>query len=175
MDFKDLRLGVTTACLLFGGTASAQFNNTALGVGPLFSSVVGQGPQYGLHFEYARYLESSFELFARAPVLLVEVPVGADTPTGQGRVFGTGLSLGARYLFHEDTLRPWVGLQLSSSVLITTPQVSWYLGGGPSAGLDWVVSDSILLGARGTYDVFVELNRPWRHQLGVTLLFAVTF
>jgi outer membrane protein len=169
----DLKALLAALMCLAAPAARAQFNNSQLGAGPAFNSVIGQGPQYGLFIEYGRYLESSFEFFARAPVLIVETPSGANTPTGQGRVFGTGLSLGVRYLFNEDTLRPWVGLQLTGSVLITQPQVAWFLGGGTSLGLDWVLSESFALGVRGSYDVFVELNQPWRHQVGVMLALHV--
>jgi len=37
------------------------------------------------------------------------------------------------------------------------------------AGFEWVLSESFALGLRGTYDAFVDLNLPWRHQLGVSL------
>ncbi|MBL8916799.1 MAG: hypothetical protein JNM17_39215 [Archangium sp.] len=157
------------ACVTASLAARAQFNNSSLSAGPLVNSVIGQGAQYGLALEYDRYLESGFELVARAPVVIAETPVGADTPSGAGRVFGTGLSVGARYLFLEEQLRPWAGLQLTWTILITQPAPVWGLGAGPSLGLDWVFHESFALSLRGSYDVFVELNRPWRHQLSVTL------
>lgn len=165
MDLKTF----LAALILFAPAARAQFNNSSLSAGPLLNSVIGQGPQYGLALEYDRYLESGFEFIARAPVVIAETPSGADTPSGAGRVFGTGLSLGARYLFLEEALRPWVGAQLTWTILITQPSAVWALGAGPSVGVDWVFSESFALSLRGSYDVFVELNRPWRHQLSVTL------
>lgn len=169
MDFKSL----VTLAVLSSSAAHAQFSNTQLGVGPLINSVIGQGPQYGGFVEVDRYLESGFEVFARAPVLIVETSSGADTQSGRGRVFGTGLSLGTRYLFLQEAWRPWVGVQLSGSVLITTPKVSWFLGAGASAGLDWVFDDSLSLGVRASYDAFIDLNAPWRHQLGLMLALHV--
>jgi outer membrane protein len=161
--------------MVLAPAAHAQYSSSALGVGIQATTVVSTGPQYGLTLEYSRYLESSFEFYVRAPVLIVETPVGAATESGAGRVFGTGLSLGVRYLFHEEVLRPWVGLHLGASVLITRPEIAWFLGPGTAVGLDWVLSESFSLGLRGSYDVFVDLNRPWRHQLGLTLGVAVLF
>jgi len=169
VDFQNLKRLLAVTAFGLGTLAHAQFNNAQLSAGPLLHSVVGVGPQYGLFVGYERYLDAGFEFFARAPVLIVETPTGANTSTGQGRVFGTGLALGVRYLFNEDTWRPWVGAQLTGSVLITTPQVNWFIGGGVSAGVEWVLSESFALGLRGTYDAFVDLNLPWRHQLGVSL------
>lgn len=169
MDFQNLKRILAVTTLGLASLAHAQFNNAQLSAGVLLNSVVGVGPQYGLVVGYDRYLDAGFEFFARAPVLIVETPAGANTATGQGRVFGTGLSLGVRYLFNEDTWRPWAGVQATGSVLITTPQVAWFLGGGVSAGFEWVISESFALGLRGSYDAFVDLNLPWRHQLGVSL------
>lgn len=168
MDLTLKRLAFF-ACVTASLAARAQFNNSSLSAGPLINSVIGQGAQYGLALEYDRYLESGFEFVARAPVVIAETPVGADTASGAGRVFGTGLSLGVRYLFLEEHFRPWAGAQLTWTILITTPSPVWGLGAGPSLGVDWVFSESFALSLRGSYDVFVELNSPWRHQLGVTL------
>lgn len=162
--------------LLCPFAAHAQYAPHSLGLGPHLTTVVGsRAVMWGVSIEYSKYLESGFEVFGRVPVLITDVPVGADTESGAGRVFSTGLSLGVRYLFVEDgSVRPWVGLQLGGVVLGTTP-VSWFLGTGLSVGVDWVLSESWSLGARGIYDVFVDLNRPWRHQLGGSLLVSVLF
>ncbi|MFT3712013.1 MAG: hypothetical protein QM817_30595 [Archangium sp.] len=169
MELKTkLRLFAALTCLA-GSAAQAQFNNSSLSAGPLINTVIGQGAQYGLALEFDRYLESGFEFVARAPAVIAELPAGADTPSGVGRVFGTGLSLGVRYLFLEEQFRPWAGAQLTWTILLTQPSAVWGLGAGPSVGIDWVFHESFALSLRGSYDVFVELNRPWRHQLSVTL------
>lgn len=163
------RLMLSLAVLLTAATAHAQYNNTSLGVGVQFNAVLNEPSRGGLSLQFTRYLESGFEFYARAPALIAEVRAGADTPSGAGRVFATGLSLGVRYLFLEDHLRPWFGLQLGSAILITKPDVTWAIGPGASFGLDWVVSDSIALELAGTYELFIDLNKPSRHQLGGTL------
>jgi hypothetical protein len=154
--------------LLAAPAAQAQFSNSSLSLGVQGNAVVSGPPQWGLSLGYSRYIESGFEFVAWAPALITEVPAGAETPSGAGRVFATGLSLGVRYLFLEEMVRPWVSLQLGSSILITTP-VTWFVGPAASVGLDWVFSESFSLGLRGTYELFIDLNRPSRHQLGVVL------
>ena len=156
--------------------AHAQYAPHSLGVGPQVTSLIGtSSPLWGLSLEFSNYLESGFEFFGRVPLLIAQTPVGADTADGAGRVFATGASLGVRYLFIEGSVRPWVGLQVGGLVLATRPEVRWFLGAGATVGLDWVLTESWSVGARGLYDVYVDLNRPWRHQLGGTLNVSVLF
>lgn len=163
-------------CCVAPFVAHAQYAPHSLGAGPHLATVVGsRSLMWGLSLEFSNYLDSGFEFFGRVPLLIAETPVGAETTSGAGRVFATGASAGVRYLFLEGMVRPWVGLQLGGVVLVTQPQVTWFLGAGATLGLDWVLSESWSVGARGVYDVFVDLNRPWRHQLGGTLNVSVLF
>ena len=156
--------------------AHAQYAAHSLGLSPQVTSALGtRTGMFGVSIEFSNYLQSSFEFFARVPLLIAEVAVGADTPDGAGRVFSTGGSFGVRYLFLETAVRPWVGLQLSGVVLVTKPEVTWFLGAGASVGVEWVLDESWSIGARGVYDVFIDLNRPWRHQLGGSLNVSVLF
>ena len=162
--------------LAFPGLAQAQYAPQTLGLGPHVTFVPGsQAVMWGVAIEFSRYLESGFEFFSRVPLLIAQTPVGADTIDGSGRVFATGASLGVRYLFVEGSLRPWVGLQVGGVVLITQPAPRWFLGTGATLGLDWVLTESWSVGARAIYDVFIDLNRPWRHQLGGSLIVSVLF
>ena len=171
-----MRSNLIFAVLLASTLAQAQYAPHSLSAGPQVSGVVGTGQVMGgISLEGSQYLENSFEFFGRVPLLIAQTPVGADTPTGAGRVFSTGGSLGVRYLLVEGMVRPWVALQLSGVVLLTQPEAIWFLGAGTTLGIDWVLSESWSVGARGIYDVFVDLNRPWRHQLGLTLTVSVLF
>lgn len=171
-----MRSKLIFAGLLTSTLAHAQYAPHSLGLGPQVSAVVGTGRVMGgISLEGTQYLEEGFELFIRVPVLIAETPVGADTVSGAGRVFSTGGSLGVRYLFLDGLVRPWVALQLSGLVLLTKPEALWFLGPGTTVGIDWVLSDSWSIGARAIYDVFIDLNGPWRHQLGGTLLVSVLF
>jgi hypothetical protein len=156
---------------LISAVAHAEYSNHSLGIGPHLTVVTGsRSLMWGLALEGSNYLENGFELFARVPLLIAE-PIAGET----ARVFSTGGNVGVRYLFVEGTVQPWVGLQLSGVVLITQPVVNWFLGAGATIGLDWVLSESWSIGARGIYDVFVRLDGPWRHQLGGSLVGSVVF
>ncbi len=173
---SSLSCFVVLLALVIPRVASAQYAPQSLGLGPHVTFVAGsQAVMGGVAIEFSRYLENGFEFFSRVPVLIAQVPVGADTPDGSGRVFATGASLGVRYLFVESSVRPWVGLQLGGVVLITKPEVIWFLGTGATLGLDWILTESWSVGARAIYDVFIDLNRPWRHQLGGSLIVSVLF
>ena len=165
-----MRSLLISAVLLSAAVSRAEFSNHSLGLGPQVTWVEpARSVMWGLSLEYSKYLESSFEVFGRVPILI------AEPPGGEGlRVFGTGASLGVRYLFIEGTVQPWVGLQLTGVVLIGEP-VSWFLGPGATLGLDWVLTESWAVGARFAYDAFIRLNDPWRHQLGGTLTVSVLF
>lgn len=171
-----VRSGLIFAALFFPALAHAQYSNHGLGLGPHVTVVLGsRAVLWGVTLEFSNYLESGFELFGRVPLSIADVQLGADTASGAGKIFATGGSVGVRYLFLEGSVRPWVGLQLSAVVLITRPEVAWFLGTGTTLGLDWVLSESWSVGARAHYDVFLELNRPWRHQLGGSLVVLVLF
>lgn len=166
--------------VLVAGNAQAQFANRSVGGGLSFVKFTGGSAASGLDFavpltlQGSIYLENGFDLYAQVPLMLVQVNAGASTPDGHGQVFGTGAHLGARYLFSEETLRPWVGLELACFVLLTTTPLV-FAGPGASLGVDWFVSDSISVGAHGFFDLFVELNAPLRPSFGGGLSFAAYF
>ena len=118
-------------CCVAPFVAHAQYAPHSLGRGPHLATVVGsRSLMWGLSLEFSNYLDSGFEFFGRVPLLIAETPVGAETTSGAGRVFATGASVGVRYLFLEGMVRPWVGLQLGGVVLVTQPEVTWFLGAG---------------------------------------------
>jgi outer membrane protein len=154
--------------VLTSSAAHAQYLNHSLGAGPHLTWVASnRSVLWGLSLEYSKYLESSFEFFGRVPLVIAEQPE-------QPRVFGTGASLGVRYLFIEGSVQPWAGLQLTGLALFAEP-VTWFMGAGTTLGLDWTLSESWAVGARFSYDVFVRLNDPWRHQLGGTFTVSVLY
>ncbi len=168
--------------VLFAGTAQAQFANRSFGGGVSFVKFIGGDAATGVNFavpltlEGSLYIENGFDLYAQVPLMIVDVASGADRPGhGAGQVFGTGAHLGARYLFLQESIRPFVGLELASFVLITAPDPKVFFGPGASAGLDWFVSDTISVGARGFFDLFFELNLPVRPTFGGGLNFAAYF
>ena len=166
---------VAVSGLLLAPDAQAQYANRSLGIGAQATTSINNAAQWALTIEGSVYLDSGFELFLRIPVMITHSPVGAATPSGSGQVFGTGGSLGARYLFLQEQIRPWIGLQLSTLVLFTQPLVTYYFGPGATLGTDFFVTDFLSIGVRGTYDMFIDLNRPLRHNLGAGLNVTTVF
>jgi outer membrane protein len=169
--------------VLCAGTAHAQFANRSFGGGVSFVKFIGGDVASGLNFagaltlEGSLYIDSGFELYAQVPLSVVDVATGADNPgnNGRGQVFGTGGHLGARYLFLEETIRPYVGLEFATFVLITVPDPKVIFGPGLSGGIQWFVADSISIGANANFNVFFELNKPVRPAFGGGLNFGAYF
>ena len=96
--------------LLVAGSAHAQFANRSLGGGLGFVKLLGGsslGGSTGVDFaipltlEGSLYIDSGFDIYLRIPVMLTESPTGAATASGRGQVYGSGGSLGVRYLLLE--------------------------------------------------------------------------
>ena len=174
-----MRLSILTFAavsgLLLAPNAHAQYGNRSLGIGAEATTSINNAAQWALTLEGSLYIESGFDIFLRVPVMITNVSIGADTISGRGQVFGTGGSLGVRYFFLEERVRPYVGVQVSGLVLFTVPLVDYYLGPGATAGADFFLTNFLSIGVRGSYDMFVALNRPLRHNLGAALSVTTNF
>ena len=175
-----MRITVLTLAVLLAGTAHAQFAHRSFGGGVSFVKFTGGSATTGLDFaipvalEGSLYIENGFDVYLQVPLMIVRVKAGGPRSDGTGEVFGTGGHLGVRYLFLQETIRPYAGLELAGVVLLTNPTVI-FAGPGASAGIDWFVADTISLGARGFFDLFLELNAPLRPSFGGGLSFAAYF
>ena len=164
MDFlKALTLALISC------TAWAQYHPHQLTAGPsVLVDLDARTPQGGLLLEYAHYLESGFEFFLQAPLALTQTP-------RSGWVVATGGALGVRYLFAEEAWRPWVDLHVGVTVRLERPEVSWFTGPGTAVGVEWVATESIVLGLRLVYELAIVLNEPVRSRLGGALTVSVLF
>jgi len=136
---------------------------------------IRNAPQWAITLEASRYIESGFEVYLRIPFMITRTPTGADTSSGSGDVFGIGGNLGVRYLFLEETIRPWVGVHLATTVLFTQPNATPSAGIGTTVGIDFFLNDFLSIGARGSYDLFYELNKDARHNFSAGLSLATIF
>ena len=174
-----MRLSILTfiavSGLMLASDANAQYANHSFGVGAQATTSINNAPLWAVTLEGSMYIESGFDVFLRVPLLITNTPTGAATLSGSGQVFGTGGSLGVRYLFLEEHIRPYVGIQLSGLVLFTQPLVDYYFGPGATVGTDFFVTDFLSIGVRGSYDMFIELNKPLRHNLGAGLAVTTVF
>ncbi|HSP77453.1 MAG TPA: hypothetical protein VLQ93_02915, partial [Myxococcaceae bacterium] len=107
-------------------------------------------------------------------VSLTKVTFPVDPGSGQ-RGGGVAPSLGLRYLFLEESIRPSLGADLSYLHVFKPQTAAPYAGLGPNAGVDFFVSDSVSLGARVQYNVYLSLNDPLQTSLTLSAGAAVYY
>jgi outer membrane protein len=182
-----LSLTLAVAVSLFATAAQAtSFANRGIGLGLGYTRIITDDrtvPEWAipLWLEGSYYAESGFDVYLRVPVALASVRIGAPTPDGAGIVVAMGGQFGVRYLFLEETLRPFVSLHLSGIYVIrptnndVTIGSNLLVGPGVGAGVEYFIADSISLQARGFFDWFIALNSPQRFSLGGTVTVATYF
>ncbi len=154
-------LGIVVA-LFAAAPAHAQFANRSLGLSAgymNFNGTASLSDTIFFGFDASLYIEAGFEV-----VSLTKISFPVDPISGK-RVVGLAPSLGIRYLFLEETVRPYVGADLSYLFVFkadTTPQ---YVGLGPNAGVEFFVSESVALGARAQYNFYIALNEETQTSL----------
>jgi len=164
---------LAVALALFATTqASAQFSNKSLGLA-LGYMKMNADPSVDwavpLSLEGSLYIESGFDLVIRvAPMLVTNKISGLQ-------LFGCSFNLGVRYLFSEESLRPYVGIGLAGLYLDRVDQQAGYAGVGAFAGLDYFVADSISIGARAFANIYLMLNTPMTEGFGAQGVVATYF
>lgn len=156
---KLLPLAVLGLALL-SAPARAQFANRQLGIGVGFTKFTNSGLS-GLDFtvpitlEGGLYVENGFDLYLRIPLMFVRSISGLIN-------FGLGGQLGGRYLFLEETIRPWLGAHLSFTYLFRGEgsEGNAIFGPGLNGGVDFFVADTLSIGPRVFFDLYVALNTP---------------
>lgn len=149
-------LGISVA-LFVGAPAQAQFDDRGIGLSVGYMNVGSSGIGF-LGFDASLYIESGFEVVSLTKLLFQRESLSGT------RVVGLAPSLGVRYLFMEDTVRPYVGADLSY-LHVFQPQAPSFFGLGPNAGLEFFVSDSVSLGARAQFNVYLSLEESVRTSL----------
>lgn len=186
-----MRTALPLALSLSLFTASAahatSFANRGLGIGLGYMRILTDDssvPDFAvpLWFEGSYYAENGFDVYARIPLALASVKIGANTASGAGLVVATGGQFGIRYLFLEESFRPFVSVHLSGIYVIRpTAQGGISVGDnllagpGVGAGMEYFVGDSVSLQLRGFFDWFIALNSPQRFSLGGTLTASTYF
>jgi outer membrane protein len=160
---RKTRFGLVLVVALLGGMeAQAQFANKRLGFelgGFSFNDAeVTAGIAVQLEGNY--YIENGFDVGIRVPAILML------TKTSNKQEFGTGGQLYFRYLFSEESVRPYAGLAIDVLVILrnsvnadtqgANQQVFW----GPQAfgGLDYFVVDTVSIGARAFFTAHIAIN-----------------
>lgn len=157
---KVLTFTVVCAALLGATQAHAQFANKRVGIG--FSAyrftdndiTVGLAPV----LEGSYYIENSFEVGIRVPFTIFLTRLSSQ------QYFSIGGELYVRYLFSEETLRPWLGIEVDAFGILNradtdlTGNQKVFFGPGASAGLDWFPTDNFSIGPRAFFTLYLALN-----------------
>ena len=154
-------LGLFVA-LCWAAPAHAQYDNQSLGLslGYMdFNRTAGLEGGFFVGFDASLYIESGFEA-----VSLTKLTFPKDPNTGK-RVIGLAPSLGLRYLFMEESFRPFVGTDISYLLVFRASSTGQYVGLGPNLGFEYFVGDSVSLGLRGQYNFYIALNEKTQSSL----------
>jgi outer membrane protein len=164
-------LGIVVA-LFAAAPAHAQFANRSLGLSAgymNFNGTASLSDTIFFGFDASLYIEAGFEV-----VSLTKISFPVDPISGK-RVVGLAPSLGIRYLFLEESIRPYVGADLSYLHVFKPQGNSNFFGVGPNVGIEFFVSDSISLGARAQYNAYVSLEEAVQTSLMLSAGTAVYF
>jgi outer membrane protein len=163
-------LGLVWA-LLWAAPVHAQFANHSVGgfVGYMKLNDAAQiNFGFPLGLSASVYIDAGFELVARvAGMLLVERITGSQ-------ILGGVVSTGFRYLFLQERLRPYAGLDLVGLYVAYEADVASrlgttaYVGAGPNAGVEYFFWDNVSLGTRAQVNLYWWLNQPLQTSLSVT-------
>lgn len=158
--------------------ASASFANRNLGLGVSGFGIVGNSTSVGIDWgvpitlEGGLYIESGFEVFLRIPLMFAYQKFGVTADDGPGIVIASGGQFGLKYMFLEESIRPYVTLHVAGLYFIRDEKLNngrlnnFFAGPGVSGGVDFFVGESISLGVRGYVDMYVTLNKPVSFSIG---------
>ncbi|MBL9037854.1 MAG: hypothetical protein JNG84_04995 [Archangium sp.] len=187
MSASFRRIAMLSAVMLASSAwASASFANRSLGVSVSGFKLVSDSEliDWGvpISIEGGYYLDNGFEAFVRASFMFAYQRAFVQANGEGGIVIAGGGQVGLRYLFSEESLRPYVDLHFAGFYVSrdatlqgtgVAPNGLW--GPGVSVGLDYFVGDSISIGGRAYVDLFIALNTPLRWALGGGLNVATYF
>lgn len=160
------------AALLSAAPAQAQFANRSLGLslGYMdFKRTAGLEGGFFVGFDGSYYIESGFDL-----VSLTKLSFPRDPGTGK-RVVALAPSVGIRYLFMEESFRPYAGTDISYLLVFREGSTGQYVGLGPNLGFDFFVTDTVSLGLRGQYNFYFTLNEETQYSLTASVGAAAYF
>ncbi|MFY1831102.1 outer membrane beta-barrel protein [Myxococcus fulvus] len=171
---RTLLCAFTFALALLGAApAHAQFANRSLGLslGYMdFNRTKGLDDAFFLGIDASLYIENGFEL-----VSLSKVAFPRDTTDpSRKRVVGLAPSLGIRYLLMEESIRPYLGSDISY-LIVFKESMSNFVGIGPNAGVDFFMSDSVSVGLRAQYNFYIALNEKTQNSLTLSAGVAAYF
>lgn len=167
---KALLAPVLVFAALFSTAAQAQFANRSLGlsVGYLkLNADDGIDHAIPVGLGATAYIENGFELVGHFDFMVLNQPTVVNQQLSTMNVVGIAPTLGFQYLFAEEEIRPYVGLGLSFlHIFSSNTDTANYFGLGPNAGVDFMVSESMSVGVRAQYNLYLALNGPTENSIG---------
>lgn len=161
---------VVAGVLFAGGEAHAQFANRSLGlqVGYLdldeVAGVIDWGVPVGI--TATGYVDNAFEWTFGLSGMLFTIESAGGVSAGQ--VLGVAGGPGIRYLFLQESLRPYVGAELTYLHVffgnLGVDLTANYVGVGPFVGLDYFVLDTLSIGAKAQFNAYVTLTNRLEMQ-----------
>ncbi|WP_342380868.1 outer membrane beta-barrel protein [Myxococcus stipitatus] len=171
---RTLLCTLTFALALLGAApAQAQFANRSLGLslGYMdFNNTNGLDNAFFVGIDASLYIENGFEVVSYSKIAFPR----DNTSNEKKRVVGLAPSLGLRYLLMEESIRPYVGADLSYLIVFKSA-TSNFVGIGPNAGLDFFLSDSVSAGLRAQYNIYIALNEKTQNSVTVSAGMAAYF
>lgn len=157
---------IALVTVLWATQAQAQFQNKSIGLSAGYLNPLSTSPgsiawtlPVGIYATY--YLENNFDLVFELDGLIAH----QSAPISQN-IWGVNVTpIGVRYLFLQESFRPYVGLDASflhffggTANLYGSSTSSSYVGVGPNAGFDAFLSDSLSIGLKLRYNLYIDLN-----------------
>jgi len=192
---KQLRSPVLAATLISAlvatpAAANASFANRSLGLSFSAFKLVGDDGlvDFGLPLalEGSFYVENGFVLFLNVAAAIFYQKQFVGAANQGGFVWGGGGQVGARYLFLEENVRPYAELHLAvlgigkaaggaedNMAVTNAPKV--FAGPGAAVGVDYFAGDSVSIGVRGFFDLYITLIAAPRYSFGGGLNVATYF
>jgi outer membrane protein len=162
-------------CALFcGSAAQAQFANHSISLSGGYQTFSGDqivvGSGYPLTLGSTLYVEGGWEATADFAFLILNTAV---QPRQQA--IGIAPAVGMRYLLMQETLRPWLGLDVSYLHVFADVAASNFVGVGPKAGVDYFLTDTVSVGVRANYVFYLMLNAPLHRAAAANVVFSAWF
>jgi outer membrane protein len=153
-----LFLLAASGALLVSGEARAQLANHSVrfSIGYLDLKNTGSSMDWGvpIGLGYTGYIASHWEWSMDAQMMILTEPIA------NRQVIGAAGGPGLRYVFMEEQLRPYIGVDLDYLHIFDLPGTSNWVGMGPRVGFDYFVTDSLSLGLAGQSNLYWMLNAP---------------
>jgi len=157
--------------LICAPDAHAQFANRSLGISAGYMRLNLNNMDWGvpLGVDASLYIENHFDLVFHAYGMVLNDPV-------LGRQFvGVYGATGVRYLFNEEGVRPYAGLDLGYFQTFMRDPNANLVGLTPNLGIEWMAGDTWSIGARGQFTGYFMLNQPVQTSTGLHLQLSTWF